>query len=62
MPRYPDNCSGNIPQRLASKCLGNSLCEARQCNYGTVQLGYGTALGAKAAAHAARNYIARQKS
>ena len=53
---------GNSLRRLASKCLGSSLRETRQSNYGTVQLGYGTALGAEAAAHAARNYIARQKS
>ena len=53
---------GNTLRRLASKCLGSSLREERQSNYGTVQLGYGTALGAEAAAHAARNYIANQKS
>ena len=48
---------GNTVRRLASKCAGSAVFNERRRDFGTRQLGYGTPLGAEAAAHAVKSYI-----
>ena len=48
---------GHTLRRLAAKCVGSQVLQSVGTSLAPFQLGYGTPLGAEAAAHAARLYL-----